>query len=58
MNRTVSFHPLAEQELIEAANYYDAASPGLGAAFLDAVERAVNQIREHQEPAYEGLTTR
>ena len=51
MNRTVSFHPLAEQELIEAANYYDAASPGLGTAFLDAVERAVNQIREHPETA-------
>src|SRR2546426_12223525 len=51
MNRTFSFHPLAEQELIEAANYYDTASPGLGTAFLDAVERAVNQIREHPETA-------
>ncbi len=51
MNRPVSFHPLAEQELNEAASYYEAASPGLGATFLDEVERAVNQILEHPESA-------
>jgi plasmid stabilization system protein ParE len=49
MNRRVSFHPLAEQELNEAASYYDAASPGLGAAFLDEVERAIKQILEYPE---------
>ena len=51
MNRRVSFHPLAEQELNEAAGYYDATSPGLGAAFLDEVERAVKQILEYPEAA-------
>ena len=35
MNREVSFHPLAEQELNDAASYYNAAGPGLGATFLD-----------------------
>lgn len=49
MTRQVSFHPLAEQELNEAASYYDAANPGLGATFLDEVERAVKQILEHPE---------
>lgn len=49
MNRRVSFHPLAEQELNEATNYYDATSPGLGAAFLDEVERAVKRILEPPE---------
>jgi len=29
----------------------EAASPGLGATFLDEVERAVNQILEHPESA-------
>jgi toxin ParE1/3/4 len=51
MTRHISFHPLAEQELNEAANYYNAASPGLGRAFLDEVEHAVTQILEHPEAA-------
>ena len=49
MTRHSSFHPLAEQELNEAASYYNAASPGLGTAFLDEVEHAVKQILEHPE---------
>jgi plasmid stabilization system protein ParE len=51
MNRRLSFHPLAEQELNEAANYYDAASPGLGATFLNEVEHAIKQILEHRKAA-------
>ena len=51
MTRHISFHPLAEQELNEAASYYNAASPGLEAAFLDEVEHAVKQILEHPEAA-------
>jgi len=51
MTRWSSFHPLAEQELNEAASYYNAASPGLGTAFLDEVEHAVKQILEHPEAA-------
>jgi plasmid stabilization system protein ParE len=51
MTRRISFHPLAEQELNEATSYYNAASPGLGTAFLDEVEHAVKQILEHPEAA-------
>jgi len=51
MTRGVSFHPLAEQELNDTASYYNAASPGLGATFLNEVERAIKQIREHPEAA-------
>ena len=41
---TVSFHPLAERELNDAAHYYDRQNPGLGAAFLDEVERSCADI--------------
>jgi plasmid stabilization system protein ParE len=51
MTRQIVFHPLAEQELNEAANYYNGASPGLGAAFLDEVEHAVKQILEQPAAA-------
>jgi plasmid stabilization system protein ParE len=51
MTRHISFHPLAEQELNEAASYYNAASPGLGTAFLDEVEHAVKQVLEHPKAA-------
>ena len=51
MTRRVSFHPMAEQELNDAASYYNAQSPGLGHAFLDEVQRAVDQILEHPEAA-------
>jgi len=40
------FHPLAEKELVEAAQYYDVESPGLGARFLDAAESCVAAIME------------
>jgi len=41
MTRRVVFHQLAERELNEAAAYYHEARPGLGAVFLEAVERTV-----------------
>ena len=34
----VEFHPLAEEELIEQASFYDNRVPGLGAIFLDEIE--------------------
>jgi len=43
----VSFHRLAERELNDAAQYYDLESPGLGAAFLGAVEQCTQAILEH-----------
>lgn len=51
MTRRSSFHPLADQELNEAAGYYNSISPGLGLAFLDEVEHAVAMILEHPEAA-------
>lgn len=37
----------AETELNEAQDYYEAARPGLGDAFLDAFERAIARILRH-----------
>jgi toxin ParE1/3/4 len=49
MSRRVRFHPTARRELNEAADFYDLEGPGLGAAFLAAVERALTQVREFPE---------
>lgn len=40
----VRFHPAAEQELYEAADWYEARLAGLGAEFRDEIERAVDVI--------------
>jgi toxin ParE1/3/4 len=45
----VSFNPLAEQELNDAAQYYELESAGLGAAFLTEIERCCGSIVEHPE---------
>jgi len=45
----VSFHPLAERELNDAARYYDIESPGLGSAFLDAVQQTYLSILDHPQ---------
>jgi toxin ParE1/3/4 len=38
---------LAGRELFAAAAFYDAKSPGLGEAFLTAVEGALSRLRSH-----------
>ena len=40
----VTYHRMARSELNEAAQYYESESPGLGAAFLDEVERCTQTI--------------
>ncbi|NIL96906.1 MAG: type II toxin-antitoxin system RelE/ParE family toxin [Planctomycetales bacterium] len=40
----VTWHPDAENELIEDAKFYDRRAAGLGSDFLDAVDTAVEQI--------------
>jgi toxin ParE1/3/4 len=40
----VVFHPLAEQELIEAAHFYERRAAGLAADFVREVERTLVQI--------------
>jgi toxin ParE1/3/4 len=43
------FHPEAEQELYEAAAYYEAGLSGLGRDFAHEVERVINILLEHPE---------
>jgi hypothetical protein len=43
------FHTEAELELAEAATFYEAGMPGLGADFSDEVERIINVLLEHPE---------
>jgi toxin ParE1/3/4 len=49
VKRAVQFHRLAELELNEATDYYELERPGLGATFLNEVERCVRSITEHPE---------
>lgn len=53
MRRGFSFHLLAEEELHDAAEYYEHVSPRLGAAFLEEVERAIRQVLEFPESTQE-----
>lgn len=39
------FDPAAERELEDGIAYYEAAHPGLGARFREAVERAIETLR-------------
>ncbi len=39
--------PRAEQEALEAARWYNQESPGVGAAFLEAVEQGLVAIQEN-----------
>jgi hypothetical protein len=41
---TLSFNPLAERELNEAAQFYEAERTGLGLAFIAEAERACQRI--------------
>lgn len=40
------YHPEAETELVEAAQFYERRVTALGGQFLDAVDRAVKAIQE------------
>jgi toxin ParE1/3/4 len=52
MSVRVSLHGAAERELADAAEYYEAASSGLGHAFLDDVESAIEHIRSYPESGH------
>ncbi|NHC35244.1 type II toxin-antitoxin system RelE/ParE family toxin [Scytonema millei] len=43
------FHPLAEQEVIDAAAYYEEQSKGLGLSYLSEVEHAINFLIRYLE---------
>lgn len=43
----VTFHQAAEIELYDAALYYESQRRGLGSTFLQAIETAMDEIREN-----------
>jgi toxin ParE1/3/4 len=47
--KNIVFHPLAEQELIDAAAYYEEQKLGLGSEYLAEVEHAVNFLIRYPE---------
>jgi len=47
MIKSASFHPMAEIEMNETAEYYEKRVKGLGNAFINEVERAINSIRQN-----------
>ena len=47
----ISFNPLAERELNDAAHYYELERPGLGAAFLREIEHSCTRIIEQPDAA-------
>jgi plasmid stabilization system protein ParE len=53
----VSFHRFAEQELNDAAQYYERESPGLGAAFLAEAQRCCEAILEYPEAGQVGAAS-
>jgi len=46
MNFVVRKLPLAEQDALEAAIWYEERQPGLGGEFLDEVDRAVRELSD------------
>uniref|UniRef100_Q3APS2 Plasmid stabilization system n=1 Tax=Chlorobium chlorochromatii (strain CaD3) TaxID=340177 RepID=Q3APS2_CHLCH len=51
MNIEVRYHKLAENELHDAAKYYESRCSGLGRAFLTEITQAINQISAFPESA-------
>jgi plasmid stabilization system protein ParE len=47
--KPVEYHPLALEELIDSAEYYELRAEHLGESFLDEVARAVADISESPE---------
>ena len=43
------FLSVAEEEMSEAAQFYEAASPGFGEKFLADVQQTVDRLRTHPE---------
>ena len=49
MIKTVRLLPPAEQEMFDAARYYELQAPGLGQDFLDKVELALQDLVDSSE---------
>jgi toxin ParE1/3/4 len=48
---TFSYSPEAREELLEAIQYYESESPGLGAAFLAAIQEGLDQLQAFPQSA-------
>ena len=48
---SAAFLPPAEEEMVAAAQFYETRSHGLGADFLDEVQRSVEAISSHPRTA-------
>ncbi len=44
MTRRISFHEVAELEIIDAVSFFESDQSPLGSALIDEIERAVDQI--------------
>ncbi len=47
--KPLQLHPLAERELFQAIDWYEAKTEGLGEQFLDRVTEGLSQIKEYPE---------
>jgi len=47
--KRLTYLSVADMELVEAAQYYDAQQPGVGRAFLDAVREAGARIQQNPD---------
>jgi toxin ParE1/3/4 len=54
--KRVAFLPEAEQEMLEATEYYESQAPGLGGDYLAEVERAIGSLSSTPDtwPVIEG----
>jgi len=50
--KRIAFHPDAETEVTEAAQYYEVRESGLGADLLVEVERALDQVLTNPEVSW------
>jgi len=46
MLKAIRYHPLFEADVIDAAAWYDARSPVIGAAFVAELSRAVHDLTQ------------
>jgi toxin ParE1/3/4 len=56
--KQIVFHPEAEADIIEAAQYYEGNIPGLGSDFLGELEKELDQITEKPEAPSSQLNVR
>ena len=55
--KLITFHPEADAEVTEAAQFYETRSAGLGSALLDEVQRSLDQMATMPE-AYQQIGRR